>query len=151
MNQLMVPISFTKIQFSKIYSLCGHMGGKSVGRVFSVDLLAKPMKDSFSRAACNYVERNCNLRQYNELPPKNILVALQQQRKKKLWIKQKNLTLLFIVIWPRLFSSLLPLFEKFRCFCIVRNECKWQGSFTLSFLWETISQLEKERTCNKKR
>ena len=34
------------------------------------------MKDSFSRAACNYVEKNCNLRRYNELLSKSMLVAL---------------------------------------------------------------------------
>ena len=58
-------------------------GEKSVGRVFTVDLLARQMKDSFSRAACNYVEKNCNLRQYNELPPKSMLVAFCENKGEK--------------------------------------------------------------------
>ena len=58
-------------------------GKKSVGRVFTVDLLASQMKDSFSRAACNYVEENCNLRQYNELLPKSMLVAFCENKGEK--------------------------------------------------------------------
>ena len=58
-------------------------GKKSVGRVFTVDLLARQMKDSFSRAACNYVEKNCNLRQYNELPSKSMLVAFCENKGEK--------------------------------------------------------------------
>ena len=41
------------------------------------------MKDSFSRAAFNYVEKNVNLRQYNGLPPKNMLVAFCDNSAKK--------------------------------------------------------------------
>ena len=58
-------------------------GEKSVGRVFTVDLLARQMKDSFSRAACNYVEKNCNLRRYNELLSKSMLVALCENKGEK--------------------------------------------------------------------
>ena len=58
-------------------------GEKSVGRVFTVDLLASQMKDSFSRAACNYVEKNCNLRRYNELLSKSMLVALCENKGEK--------------------------------------------------------------------
>ena len=54
--------------------------GEKVLRDFPVDLLARHMKDSFSRAACNYVEKNCNLRQYNELPPKSMLVAFCENK-----------------------------------------------------------------------
>ena len=58
-------------------------GKKSVSRVFTVDLLASQMKDSFSRAACNYVEKNCNLRRYNELLSKSMLVALCENKGEK--------------------------------------------------------------------
>ena len=84
MNQLKVPISFTKIQFLKIYSLYGQWGEKNDGRVFPVDLLFEHMKDSFSRAACNCVEKNCNLRQCNELLSKSMLVALCENKEGKL-------------------------------------------------------------------
>ena len=57
--------------------------GKKVLRDFPVDLLARHIKDSFSRAACNYVEENCNLRQYNELLSKNMLVALCENKGEK--------------------------------------------------------------------
>ena len=82
MNQLNVPISLRKIQLLKIYSLYGQRG-KNVGRVFPVDLLFEHMKVSFSRAACNCVEKNGNLRQYNVLPSKNVLVAICDNRGKE--------------------------------------------------------------------
>ena len=59
-------------------------GEKKVLRDFAVDLLARHMKDSFSRAACNYVEKNCNLRRYNELLSKSMLVALCGNKGEKL-------------------------------------------------------------------
>ena len=51
---------------------------------FPVDLFARHMKDSFSRVACNYVEKNCNLRRYNELLSKSMLVALCENKGEKL-------------------------------------------------------------------
>ena len=57
--------------------------GEKVLRDFPVDLLARHMKDSFSRAACNYVEKNCNLRRYNELLSKSMLVALCENKGEK--------------------------------------------------------------------
>ena len=52
-------------------------------RDFPVDLLARHMKGSFSRAACNYVEKDCNLRRYNELLSKSMLVALCENKGEK--------------------------------------------------------------------
>ena len=54
MNQLIVPISFTKIQFSKISSLW-RRGKKSVGQVFPVESLFKPNESLYSRASFNCV------------------------------------------------------------------------------------------------
>ena len=106
------------------------------------------MKASFSRAAFNCVEKNVKLRQYVELPSKNILVAFAAIAQKKLWTKQKNLTLPFIVIWPRLFSCLLPLFEKFRRFGKAKD-MEWEAYdkvfLLLRLLWVKITILQWRR------
>ena len=57
-------------------------GGKML-RDFPVDLLARHMKDSFSRAACNYVDKICNLSRNNELLSKSMLVALCENKGEK--------------------------------------------------------------------
>ena len=52
-------------------------------RDFPVELLARHIKDSFSRATYNYVEKNCNLRRYNKLLSKSMLVALCENKGEK--------------------------------------------------------------------
>ena len=84
MNQRIVPISLTKIQFSKIYSFYGR-GGKMLKPVFSWNLLPDQMKASFSRAAFNCVEKNVNLRQCNDFHSKNVLLRLAATARKKTW------------------------------------------------------------------
>ena len=57
--------------------------GEKVLQDFPVDMLARHIKDSFSRAEFNYVEKHCNLRRYNELLSKSMLVALCENKGEK--------------------------------------------------------------------
>ena len=89
--------------------------GKS-GLDFPVDLQARCIKDCISRAACNYVEKNCNLRRYNELLSKSMLVALCENKGEKTIETSVSIWRGFSLLFNRGFSRLLVLFEKFRCF-----------------------------------
>ena len=74
MNQLIVPISFTKIQFSKISSLW-RRGEKSVGRLFPVESRFKPKENLYSRASFNCVWKIKHQTQRNNLSSKSLLVV----------------------------------------------------------------------------
>ena len=93
------------------------------------------MKDSFSRAACNYVEKNCNLRRYNELLSKSMLVALCENKGEKTIETSVSIWRGFSLLFNRGFSRLLVLFEKFRCFWRGRH-CKEGMQMTRQFYFE---------------
>ena len=102
---------------SRRFTLSRAIWGKKVLiKFFPCGLAFRRMKASFSRAAFNCVEKNVNLRQCVELASKSSLVAFASNSAKKLWTKQKNLTLPLIVISPKLPLLFVSILEKFRCF-----------------------------------
>ena len=91
-----------------------------------VSLLSDQMKASFSRAAFNCVEKNVDLRQYNDFHSKNVLLRLAATARKKLGTQQNNLTLPLVVISPKLPLMFISILEKFRCFW-ESNDMEWKA------------------------
>ena len=141
MNQLIVPISFKKIQFSKIYCLYGHMGEKSVERVFPWNLLPDQTKASFSRAAFNCVEKNVNLRQCFDFHSKNVLLRLAATAHKKNLERSRRIwRFLWLLFHPCFPSCLFPYLRNFDAFRKA-NDMEWEANDKTLWLFTFCSKM----------
>ena len=80
-------------------------------KLFACRLAFRANESFFSRAAFNCVEKNVDLRQYNDFHSKNVLLRLAATARKKLGTKQKNLTLPLVVISPKLPLMFISILE----------------------------------------
>ena len=148
MNQRIVPISLTKIQFSKIYSFYGR-GGKKCWNLFSLGtcfqtkwkLLFHAPHSIASKKTLTVLDNTTCLQ-------KACLLRFVKTRGKKLlqqaWIFDAS----FHCYSTEAFSCLLPLFEKFRCFSggkQYKKESKWQDcvTFEVTFIQDIFTAEEK--------
>ena len=104
------------------YSLCMAKGEKSVAR-FSCELACKAYERLFFTCRMQLRRKNCNLRRYDELLSKNMLVALCENKGEKTIETSVSIWRGFSLLFNHGFFLLLVVFEKFRCFWR-GNHCK---------------------------